>query len=63
MSPVEKAIALLTYISARDLQELPPVRRQQIAETCRRVADMADQPVITPRAGVLADLRHGRSYE
>ena len=66
MSVVEKVIALIGGMSAVDVRALPPLKRQLLAQACRRVADVADPPAerfrrpnASPRSGVLAELSMG----
>lgn len=56
---VDRAVALLVSLSPDDIASLPPAERRRVADECRRVAGMAE-PREAPKAGVLADLRHGR---
>jgi hypothetical protein len=44
LPPIVKIDALLAGITTADIENLPPVHRQRLAQALRRIADMADPP-------------------
>jgi hypothetical protein len=65
MSLATKVTALLTGLTRNQVEAMPPVERQQLADQCRRITALADpQPQgASVRAGVLADLQARRRDE
>jgi hypothetical protein len=60
MSVAEKALALLEHLRPEDVRSLPPVRRRQLADACKRCLSLADPPEDSlPKAGILAEIRNG----
>lgn len=59
MSLANKVTALLTGLTRNQVEAMPPVERQQLADQCRRIASLAEpRPEgATVKAGVLADLQ------
>jgi hypothetical protein len=57
---IEKIDALIAGLSKNDLERMPPLHRQRLAQALRRVADLADPPA-PPPSGVLSELEDGRS--
>lgn len=59
MSLANRVTALLTGLTRNQVEAMPPVERQQLADQCRRIAALADQSPegATVKAGVLADLQ------
>jgi hypothetical protein len=65
MSLADKVTALLTGLTPNQVQAMPPVERQHLAEQCRRIAALAEpRPEgATIKGGVLADLQDRRRDE
>lgn len=61
MSLANRVTALLTGLTRNQVEAMPPVERQQLADQCRRIAALAEPPRNgEPKAGVLAQLQDGR---
>ena len=60
MSVAEKAEALLSAVTAAELQAMAPAARRRFADVCRRAADLAEPKAAAPTSGALASLRDGR---
>jgi hypothetical protein len=57
MSLAHKLAALLTSLTRNQVEAMPPIERQQLADQCRRITALADPPRNgEPKAGVLSDL-------
>jgi hypothetical protein len=65
MSLANKIAALLTGLTRNQVEAMPPVERQQLADQCRRITALADPHPdgATFKAGVLADLQARRRDE
>jgi len=50
MSLASKIAALLTGLTRNQVQAMPPVERQQLADQCRRITALADPQ---PQGGML----------
>jgi hypothetical protein len=63
MKPIEKLDALVAGLAEAEIRALPLERRQRLARALRQIADLADPPKAdAPKAGILSDLRDGRSH-
>jgi hypothetical protein len=64
MSLAAKVFALLTSLSPADIQALPPIQRQRLADLCRHCAALAERAEPErPKAGFVAELADGRGRE
>jgi hypothetical protein len=63
MSVIEKTVALLGVLTPHDVQALPPAKRRHFADMCKYLAELAEQRPVTPKTGILSDLRRGFRYE
>jgi hypothetical protein len=65
MSLAHRVTALLTGLTRNQVEAMPPVERQQLADQCRRIVALADPSPegATLKAGVLADLQARRRDE
>jgi len=59
MSLAARVTALLTGLTPSQIQVMPPIDRQQLANECRRIAALADPQRNSepPKAGVLPRLK------
>lgn len=65
MSLANKIAALLTSMTRNQVEAMPPIERQQLADQCRRIAALAEPRTdgATVGVGVLADLQARRRDE
>jgi hypothetical protein len=59
MSLANKIAALLTGLTRNQVEAMSPVERQQLADQCRRITALADQPPRNgePKEGLLSNLK------
>lgn len=65
MSLANRVTALLTGLTRNQVEAMPPVERQQLANECRRIAALAEPRLdgSTLKAGVLSRLKDGERSE
>jgi hypothetical protein len=63
---IDRIDALIAGVTRAEIQKMPPIHRQRLAQALRHVADLCDPPAPPEKqkpVGVLADLGAGARTE